>query len=338
MGPFPPGDAVAAQDPNLTKCRKCGYFNRFFHRNFTKYRRLHPTGFLDWCHCCGVVSHENDFAKVQATNIFTEQGGDVCLGTKQISFSIFAHDPRVMSRYKDQWKKHEHEWVYDEAEMQHDLFRHRFGERPTLDMILESIPILEHHEIPKDGCTYAQPPAIELYVARHHQTASDRLYEEYCGPRHDLLAYWRHGGSFTSIASADETEGIHLKSSVDIVLFRQLRLFEADGFCRRKAPTPNSPGKKSLLSYDIKARWDKKNQVGVRRVMDELCSLVLICFGTIICMLFYVTYTDFLLLLLNPDVIRRFLSGCLFSQISDSSRPLAPLSIDFSEVFTMSSL
>ena len=267
-GPFPPTDTRAAQDPNLTQCRKCQYYNRFFHRNFTRYKRLHPTGFLDWCMKCGRVASHRDFAKQQREPIM-EQPGDVCLGKKLVSFRIKPHDPRVMKRYQDSWEEHEDEWTFDEDEMREDLFQHRFGERPTLAMILQSIPIVKEDDMPIDGSTYLYPSRYEYsYASTYTNSAADRMYEDHCGPKKDLFQYWLHDDWLhdeeeNKVASADETEGIILEKSVDILLFRQLRHFERHGYCARQAPTKTNNGKKSLLSYDITAKWDKENQVGV---------------------------------------------------------------------------
>lgn len=64
-GPFAPDHELASKDADLTQCRKCGWYNRFEHRNFARLQqdkkqlsfyglpKLHPTGCLDWCHCCG---------------------------------------------------------------------------------------------------------------------------------------------------------------------------------------------------------------------------------------------------------------------------------------------
>jgi len=120
-GPFSPSDTVAQSDQNLTACRRCGWFNRFFHRNFRYYTRLHPTGFLDWCQACGRVASAKDFGKNQSEPYQPRAtGGDVLLGTREIPFPIFAHDPRKMYQYADKWKSEQ--WEYNEAEMKYDVF------------------------------------------------------------------------------------------------------------------------------------------------------------------------------------------------------------------------
>jgi hypothetical protein len=85
VGPFEPDNELAANDPHLTKCRKCGWYHKYAHKNFTGIDQeivitgedlgLHPVGFLDWCHSCGRVVSENDFGKVQARPYVRKPGG-----------------------------------------------------------------------------------------------------------------------------------------------------------------------------------------------------------------------------------------------------------------------
>jgi hypothetical protein len=140
-GPFPPNHAVAAQDKNLTKCRKCGWYNRFFHRNFRHHKELHPVGFLDWCHKCGRVASEKDFDKAQSKP-YKRVDGDVFLGERVIEFRIVAHDPRKMDRFKNNWSSSSGpEWTYNEAELREDVFRHRFG-KATRTLVAHDVAIL----------------------------------------------------------------------------------------------------------------------------------------------------------------------------------------------------
>ncbi len=79
VGPFEPDNELESNDLHLTNCRKCGWYNKYAHKNFTGIDQkivitgedlgLHPVGFLDWCHGCGRVASENDFGKVQARHI-----------------------------------------------------------------------------------------------------------------------------------------------------------------------------------------------------------------------------------------------------------------------------
>lgn len=252
-GPFGPNDTVASSDDNLTQCRKCGWFNRFFHRNFRHYANLHPVGFLDWCHHCGVVASPEDFEKVQSEP-YKRQEGDVYLGEKVINFGIFAHDPRQHKQYKKNWKQSG--LSYDEKEMQHDLFRHRFGERPSIKMILASVPVHEQVKPSRTSfhlqntCFYPQSGAS---LAVQNENA---LYQRRCCPGGDKYAYWRSTHHHHNAPLVDETEGITLENEMDLVLLSELHQFDAQGLC-------NDPkANKVLLGYDIRAKWNKQSKSG----------------------------------------------------------------------------
>ncbi|CAB9505789.1 regulator of chromatin subfamily A member 3-like 1 [Seminavis robusta] len=263
-GPFAPDDAVAKKDPNLTACRRCGWFNRFFHRNFRVYKNLHPIGFLDWCQCCGRVASEQDFGKLQ-TKPVVPQAGDIFLGTKNIPFTIVARDPREIEKYEQNWLDAADgtanpEWQYDEDEMREDFFRHRFGKRPTLNMILASVAIVKEEDMPTTG-TFTTNHKKEDCMARHYD---DFAYKNGCV--RDPFNYWAYEdyrwGAGPKECSVDETEGIHLKNEYDLILLQQLQHFEAGGFCARKPPTPTTEGTKSILTFDITATLDKTEKTG----------------------------------------------------------------------------
>ena len=258
-GPFDPNDAVAQQDPNLTRCRRCKWYNRFFHRNYRYFKRLHPVGFLDWCHKCGRVASENDFGKVQAER-FEPQAGDIFLGTKEVSFRVLPHDPRDIERYEDSWleaDEHSPEWQYDEGEMRQDFFRHRLGERPTLDMILASVSVQD--QLPNDG-SFAVTENPSQYLAE--SSAEEMEYNRRIGC--SRFSYWQKlPPDDQGKPSVSESEGIHLTRERDLVLFQQIALFEEEGFCKRIPPTERSEGKKSKLSYSITAKFDRKSMTGV---------------------------------------------------------------------------
>ena len=263
-GPFAPDDQRALQDPNLTECRKCGWYNRFFHRNFCHFKSLHPVGFLDWCHKCGRVASEKDFGKVQAEP-FEPQQGDVFLGTKKVTFRIKAHDPREMEKYDDSWLSaaEDHpEWQFIEEEMREDLFRHRFGERPTLRMILASISILKESDMPVDGGFEMDRDAgTYMYAIDMRGDYNDRVG--------NIFSYWKmprpsfmKTDAENALPSADECSGIFLDNPNHLTLLQQLAYFEAEGWCKRRHATKHTEGKKSVLSYHIDAEWDKQSQKG----------------------------------------------------------------------------
>jgi len=156
-GPFKPDDAAAKKNKSLTKCRKCHYYNKFDHQNFTKVLqqnagKAHKTNPQDWCHACGRVASVKDFEKEKSVK-YAVGVGDVLLGTKTIPFTVKAHDPRKFEDVSKYWKENEGspKWVYDEVEMENDFFRHRIGKQPTLFYILASIPVTEDDSLPEEG-------------------------------------------------------------------------------------------------------------------------------------------------------------------------------------------
>lgn len=224
---------------------------------------------------CGRVASERDFGKVQSKP-YQEQRDDVYLGRKTIPFRIVARDPRKMARYKDSWTQEG--WTYDETEMREDLFRHRFGERPTAEMILASIPIVKEADMPKDGRFLTNMMSFSsraAYAGSSYKLVEQLAYDKKrCGPCRNRFFYWNfelpegdHHEDKSKynlvLVSADETEGIMVEKPEDTVLLQQIAYFEAEGFCRRKWATSPTLEKTSLLSYDIAANWDSKTQTGV---------------------------------------------------------------------------
>ena len=157
-GPFEPDDVLAAQCRDLTQYRKCGWFNRFSHRNFrvqllshgrhgsrrTMSYAGHSVGSAeDWCHSCGRIASAKDFSKLQAKP-YELKAGDIFLGERLIPFRIVAHDPRQLEQYQARWASQaegsDPRWTFTEAEMEKDVFNHRFGKYPRIEVILESIP------------------------------------------------------------------------------------------------------------------------------------------------------------------------------------------------------
>lgn len=130
----------------LTQCRRCSYFNKFDHLNYTKVLHLgkksYETGPQDWCHACGRVASVNDFDKNQLKK-YNPSLGDVYLGEKIIPFTIKTHDPRKFRDTGKYWMRNagKPEWIYDEVEMEEDFFRHHIGKNPTLLSILQAVPV-----------------------------------------------------------------------------------------------------------------------------------------------------------------------------------------------------
>jgi hypothetical protein len=112
---------------------------------------INPTGPEDWCHACGRVASERDFGKAQSKPFQDPTHKFVLLGTRAIPFRLHVHDPRKMTEFQTRWN--ENNWTFDEKAAAQELFQHRFGQRPTLEFILESIPVHSEDKIPVDGCT-----------------------------------------------------------------------------------------------------------------------------------------------------------------------------------------
>lgn len=253
-GPYPPENAGASSSPVLTKCRKCSWFSRFEHANFTRtktlnvrsrrtgvtrtisYPHLHATGHLDWCHACGRVASEKDFRKNQSSSYSPAQT-DFFLGEKVMKFRIRSHDPRKFDSFKEMWNQRggkSPEWTYSEAEMEEDTFNHRLGEFPTMAMIMSSLPIVAENDIPTTG-----------YVPRE---ASGSSYS------------WNDPG-----VAANETEAVLLESRNHRALLEELNLFGTVGRKKREKHELHSffqAEGEFALAGDIKATWCKTSRTG----------------------------------------------------------------------------
>jgi hypothetical protein len=280
VGPFPPDTAGASgSNTRLTKCRKCAWFNKFAHKDFqfdravakaggniqrgrkearwyngpeyddTRSRLLHdeihPTGFMDWCHACGCVASKRDLRKVQSQSYVPSQYS-ILLGTKTIEFRLKAHDPRDMEKYSEKWAQEA--WTYDENEMEQELFDHRLGKFPVLEMIVASMPITTEDKIPSDG--------------RH-------LENDVQGNQ-----VWGHLGKDDEgtrfKASVSETEAVLIDNHEDGLILKEL-LKTAPGFGATTAAKPTE----RLYSYidgDIKAVWDSNTRKGVSEFLFSSAS------------------------------------------------------------------
>jgi hypothetical protein len=180
-GPFEPSHETACQDKDLTQCRKCQWYNRFPPITRTTATTTadarRPTVFANhWCHACGRVASEGDLGKEQSKPYSTTAAlNDILLGTKTIHFSLHTHDPRQMNKFQKRWADNEFkpEWTFNEKEMEEELFRHRFGKRPTLRTILASIPVLPRDQIPKDGGLGSGAPHRMASVSETQATLLD---------------------------------------------------------------------------------------------------------------------------------------------------------------------
>lgn len=246
-GPFDPNNATVRRDRCLTKCRKCGWYNYFKHKNFTametytEYKEddngvrrpitkrkkvMNDTGIIDWCKSCGRVCSDKDFGKTQSEP-YTPNKGDIKLGTKSIPFRIKARDPRKITPFDKNWEKHGTSWVYNETEMEEDFFHHRIGKNPNLRMILGAIPVLAEEKIPDEG--------VANYKVNYY--GSD----------------FRSGTTKRQVL-ASETEAILFDGQNDRILFEELNQFTD----------------KESLAYSFEAHWDKESKRGVRNIWPRL--------------------------------------------------------------------
>jgi hypothetical protein len=260
LGPFPPDTEGASGQADLTKCRKCEWFNKFEHKNFQFDREVasgverertiprwyrksaydysyhnhksetHPTGYLDWCHACGCVASERDLRKAQS-HVYVPSEYSICLGTKDIEFRLKAHDPREMECFLEKWV--EHEWTYNESEMEQELFDHRLGELPLLEMIVASMPIATEDKIPTDGKQWATSQS---------------------------QSQWREGDN--AKASLSETEAVLIDNHVDGLILKEL-FKNSPKFGAAGAAETDEPTLTQFLDGDITATWDSNTRKGV---------------------------------------------------------------------------
>jgi hypothetical protein len=226
-GPWEPTTAGAAQDETLTECRKCGWYTRFDHESFSRDIERVP-GCLDWCHACGRIASEEDFERFQAIP-YTQQATDIFLGEKEVSFRLHAHDPRLFDKYKANWEANadDPKWTFDESEMEQDLFRHRFGSRPYIDMILASIPVVAEDKIPQSA----------------------------------VVTKRRNGPYESHSASADETEALLVQLQNDRAILEELMNFGSIG--REDLHKDDTSRTEAPLDGNIMATWDTTSRSGV---------------------------------------------------------------------------
>ena len=191
--PLPPSDVKAAKDATLTKCRKCGWYIDFLHKNFSDKHRINREGCSgDWCHKCGRIASAKDFGKNQQ-KVYVPKNTDVYLGEKTIPFRIRSHDPRLFDEYKKNWEDQSNStssgWIFDQKEMDSDMFDHCLGRYPRIDQILSLLPVLSDDKIPKTGVVTKSGKSISnldisadetqavLLENRHHRFIFQLLHQ-----------------------------------------------------------------------------------------------------------------------------------------------------------------
>jgi hypothetical protein len=132
--PYAPETPLAKYSCGLTKCHYCGWFSRLS----SDIRDLRSA----YCHCCGRIAKKEHTHP--ATKEYEKLPGDVLLGIKTIPFTLYTRYPQEMKTFQKYWKQYEDStdgWTYKVADMEQDLFDHRFGSTPSIDAVCESIPI-----------------------------------------------------------------------------------------------------------------------------------------------------------------------------------------------------
>ena len=249
QGPFRPDDAKARDNTSLTKCRKCGWFNKFKHANFRIKNRIHEAGSSkDWCMHCGRVSSIKDFEKAKSHS-YANLPTDISLGEKVIPFRIRAHDPREFTDFKQSWI--DGGYTYKVEEMETDAFHHRLGKRPTIEMILHSLPLEPEDKIPTTG----KVVRTDTYIPAYRYTDIGRA------------------------VCAEETEAVIIENRNHQKLIHALHSFVDEsniGFhfttCREGPKTGKKVRKMAKnhgLRGDVVATWDEGSRSGVRIISFE---------------------------------------------------------------------
>jgi hypothetical protein len=126
--------------------------------------------------------------------------------------------------------------------MQEDVFKHRLGQYPLLEMILQSLPVTSSKGIPKRGSFYMQ--------RRTGGSASEN--------------YYGIPPPGKAVVSADETDAVVVDDQNHCRLFEELYNFGSIGCHDLQATTRDI-----LLDGDITASWDATNASGVSHSVDS---------------------------------------------------------------------
>jgi hypothetical protein len=206
------------------------------------------------------VASEKDFGKLQAKK-YAPKPGDLFLGEKIIPFRLLAHDPRNMEAYQEKWSTHsgtDPKWTFSEAEMEQDLFEHRFGKYPLLEMILVSIPVLAKDKIPK-AVTPEDKEVRKVHRSNDYGVdydSDDSYTYRYSNDSYMDKFDYDSDGYHTVELSNNETEALILDRPRDLILLEELRNFGSIG-------VKVLPNKCASLWGDIVANWNASAGSGV---------------------------------------------------------------------------
>jgi hypothetical protein len=122
------------------------------------------------------------------------------------------------------------EWTHYESEMEQQIFDHRLGKFPVLEIIVASMPVTTEDKIPSDG--------------RHRERDSEIVAAK---------------------ASVSETEAVLIGNHGDSLILKEL-LKTSPKFGTINAVKP-SDRRHSYMDGDIQAVWDSSTRKGVSKLL-----------------------------------------------------------------------
>ena len=160
-----------------------------------------------------------------------------------MSFRLIPHDPRQMAKCKKSWADNagKRNWKYDPAEMEEDLYHHRLGKNPALEMIVQSIPIFDEKDIPKTGSLQKKKTG---YVSSREEYCTDRVQ----GTANDV--------------SADETEAVIMQDDNDKAVLLELFRGNASVAMTEEAVCVAVGTSTRHVSGSITSTWNRKTRTG----------------------------------------------------------------------------
>jgi hypothetical protein len=245
----------------LWKCRKCGWYTKMGNKRT--------------CYSCERIASDLCFSHCDAETspLYQPKPFDVLLGNKTIPFRIQAHDPRKIKTCQEQWAKYEGtspEWIYDEAEMEEDMFRLRLGPRPWLGSILATMQVMNTDKVPDDGSfKFWRKPSNDFFM---NYEADDNGDEEEFDTDPDFAFYREE--TFNNACNFGFTDAI-LMDKNSRVIFEEL--------CKHEADINGNGISHSRFAADVVATWNKEERRGVRilyTVPPTSLSLNTFCFSS----------------------------------------------------------
>jgi hypothetical protein len=174
-----------------------------------------------------------------------------------------------MEKFQERWTSHQGDpkWDYSDIDEEEDLFKHRFGTYPRVEVILGSIPVFDADNIPKDTSKAARGTFKVHYNTDFIKYGSN-------DPGYDPDDYDEDGyreEPLNQEFNADETEGIIVESTNDLTLLRELHALGTIA-CEKRKPNEHN----LITTYvggDIVAKWDRQARSGV----SSFLSCVVCC-------------------------------------------------------------